>query len=186
MRLFVAIDVDDEARAAIVREQKRLGKLLSDAQPRWVRPEQLHLTLAFIGETDRARLTPIVDVMGRDFACGPFRLVFGGLGVFPPHGAPRVLWIGVVEGESGAVELQEEVARRLGSVGVASDERPFRPHLTLGRWRDGRAFDRSRLAVVAPAPIPGWSVPAVTLYESRLSPSGAVHTPVARGRLVGG
>jgi 2'-5' RNA ligase len=186
MRLFVAIDMEDEARAAIVREQERLGRLLSRAGPRWVRPEQLHLTLAFIGEIDPARLTPIADALSRDHARAPFQLVFGGLGVFPAHGAPRVLWIGVAEGESSVVELQEEVARRLGGVGVTSEERPFRPHLTLGRWRDGRGFDRSRLVAAAPAPIPGGTVEAVTLYESRLSPSGAAHVPVARGRLVGG
>jgi 2'-5' RNA ligase len=186
MRLFVAIDVEDEARDAIVREQKRLGQLLSRAQPRWALPEQIHLTLTFIGEIDSARLTPIVDAMSRDFARAPFRLVFGGLGVFPAHGAPRVLWIGVSEGEGRVVELQEDVARRLAAVGVTSDERPFRPHLTLGRWRDGRPSDRSRVAAAAPAPISGGSVEAVTLYESRLSPSGATHIPVARGRLVGG
>jgi 2'-5' RNA ligase len=185
MRLFVAIDLDDEVRAAIAEEQKRLRRILADGQPRWVPPEQLHLTLVFIGETDDALLAAIVDAMGRDIPQSPFRLTFGDLGVFPPDGAPRVLWMGVVEGARAVVDLQHEIVRRLECTGVVFDRRLFQPHLTLARWRYGRRSDRSRVAGAPASIVPAVRVEAVTLYHSRVSSSGAAHSALVSGRLRG-
>ena len=185
MRLFVAIDLDDDARSAIAAEQKRLAEALAQGSSlKWVRPEQLHLTLAFLGELDEARATAVIDRMDADIVeVDPFPIVFAGFGVFPPHGAPRVLWIGVAAGALDVIDVQRHVARRLSRVGVALDARPFHPHLTLARWRDRRLTDRRRVAAAdGGADVARVEVSGVTLYQSRVSSSGPVHTAIVRAR----
>jgi 2'-5' RNA ligase len=158
----------------------------SDASLRFVGPQQLHMTLVFIGEVDTTRAAHIVELMRPTLPLKRFQLVFGGIGTFPARGAPRVLWLGTLQGGQEAGEVHAAVARRLASAGVTADSRPFRPHLTLARWREGRGarsaasmiareFDRaSGDRVIARVP-----VEAVTLYESRPSSKGPTYTALA-------
>ena len=183
MRLFIAIDLDSPARAAVVDLQRRLRRSLAPASLKWVRPEQLHVTLVFIGEIDDLRMPAIAEATGADIQLPPFRLGFGNPGVFPPAGAPHVLWVGVAEGAHAVVDLQRRMAQRIEGVGVASSERVFQPHLTLARWPNGRPSDRQRVAAGGAAAIPSVLVEAVTLYQSRLSSSGAVHLALATAQL---
>ena len=114
--------------------------------------------------------------------CAPFELVFGGAGAFPPSGPQRVLGLGVTRGVDEARVLQRVVSDRLEGAGVQLEARPFSPHLAFGRWRDRgprvRRTDLSTAASVARVPVDG-----VTLYESRLSPAGPEHRPLALARL---
>jgi 2'-5' RNA ligase len=186
MRLFAALDLTDEARGLIAAEQKRIAGALEGADRsalRFVRPEHIHLTLVFVGEVDEPRGVSIVEAMRADIAQRPFRLVFSGLGAFPPHGAPRVLWLGVSDGAQHAVELQQRVARRLEGVGVGPEGRPFRPHLTLARWRERGPADRRVTAPAHSAEVAKVDVEAVTLFQSRLSSSGPAYTALAHARL---
>ena len=188
MRLFVAIDLNDDARGAIAAEQKRLAEALGHGSSlKWVRPEQLHLTLAFLGEVDEPRAAAVIDVMRADLPeIAPFPIVFAGLGVFPPSGAPRVLWLGVAAGAHDVVDVQRHVDQRLSQVGIALDARSFHPHLTLARWRDRRPTDRRVVAAAdGRATVACAAVSAVTLYQSRLSSSGPIHTAITRARLTG-
>ncbi len=123
MRLFAAVDLSDDARRAIAAEQQRVATALGAVARslRFVRAGHMHLTLAFIGEIAEARASPIIEVMSGDFAQAQFQLVFGGVGTFPPRGAPRVLWLGVVQGAQEITELGALVARRLEAVGVAAE-----------------------------------------------------------------
>jgi 2'-5' RNA ligase len=185
MRLFTAVELTDDARAAIASEQQELATVLGAAARslRFVRAGQMHLTLVFIGEIADARAGLIVEVMSADIAQAPFQVVFGGIGTFPGDGAPRVLWLGVVRGGPELVELAAIVARRLAAVGVAVDPRAFRPHLTLARWRERSRAGRPRLAESADA-VARVDVGAVTLYRSRLSAAGPSYTALARARLI--
>jgi 2'-5' RNA ligase len=183
MRLFVAIDLPDDTRGAIAREQERLARLLDRSDLRWVPPEQIHLTLAFIGQSPEERLPFIAEAVSEDIQQPPFLLVFGGYGMFPPNGAPRVLWIGVEEGAREVLDLQHEVVRRLERAGVAREDRVFRPHLTLARWRRPRRSDRSRVTSTTMKSIPASTVEGITLYESRMSRSGATHFVLTKARL---
>ena len=187
MRLFVAIDLDDDARAAIVAEQNRLKRALTGVDPssaRWVGPEGMHLTLAFLGEVDDARGAAIVDAMQADVDAAPFRMAFAGLGVFPPRGAPSVLWVGVTTGLREVMSVQQLVAGRLARIGVELEKRPYHPHLTLARWRGARHGDRRRvMAADLGAEVAQVDVAAVTLHQSRLSSSGSRYTTLARAEL---
>ena len=184
MRLFTAIALTDAARAAIAAEQKRVVEALDreSGRLRLVRPEQMHLTLVFIGEVDEGRAAAIAAVMAGDIPIAPFRIGLGGVGAFPPRGAPRVLYMDVVDGADAAIELHRLVSDRLAQVDVPREQRKFRPHLTLGRWRDGRPSDRPRSSTRAE--IAAVDAASVTLFQSRLSPAGPAYTQVAAARLV--
>jgi 2'-5' RNA ligase len=189
MRLFIALDLDDGARTAIAAEQKRLAAALRESSRssiRWVRPEQMHLTLVFLGEVDEVRAAAIAVEIRQDVPQATFELVFEGAGVFPPRGAPTVLWVGTSSGADEAIALQREMARRVALHGVPLETRPFRPHLTLGRWRASRSADRERVLTAAPRRIAALHVDHATLYQSRLSPAGPSYTALARANLSAG
>jgi 2'-5' RNA ligase len=198
MRLFVAIELTEAARSAIAAEQQRIAQTIGSDAPRFVRPEQMHLTLAFIGDTTDDRAASIVAAAAADIPRPPFCLGFGGPGVFPPHGAPRVLWLGVVGGGPDVIELQAVVALRLQTAGVLLEDRRFHPHLTLARWRSpstrsmGRAargkgghgsFNMLHDDQATPKVVASMDVVRVTLFQSRLSPAGSIHTALAHGHL---
>lgn len=184
MRLFTAIDLALEARAAIAGEQQGIVAALADAARslRLVRAEHMHLTLVFIGEVADVSGGAIVEAMARPIPLPPFELVFGGVGVFPSRGAPRVLWLGVLDGAREAIEVHAHVAGRLLAAGVPLADRPFRPHLTLARWRDSRPSTRPRFTESASA-VARTRVEAVTLYQSRVSSAGPSYTALAHAPL---
>lgn len=189
MRLFIAVDLDDRARAAIAAEQNRIAAAVSDARTsvRWVQPNHMHLTLMFLGELAEMQASAVADAVGRPVDAAPFHMTLQGLGVFPSDGAPRAVWIGVTEGATALVELHREIARRLEAVGAALDSRPFQPHLTLGRWRRSRPSERRRaLAASRPDVVARVEVSGATLYHSRLSSAGPTYTALARATLSGG
>lgn len=185
MRLFVAVDLNEEARAAIAAEQHRVMAGLGDASRslRWVGPARLHLTLVFIGEADELQGARIVDAMSGPIDLPSFRLSFGGIGIFPSRGNPRALFVGVVDGLAEAVELQRRVVERLQGVGVSPEAGPFRPHLTLARWRHGRASGRRLVAPGRSGIVAVVDVTETMLYQSQLSPTGPSYTPLARASL---
>jgi 2'-5' RNA ligase len=183
MRLFTAIELDDEARNAVAREQQRVRGEFGDAARSWrfVRPDHLHLTLVFAGEIADRPAAAIVEAMGHDISQSPFEMALGGTGTFPSHGRPQVLWLGVQSGVSACVALHGVVAGRLSHAGVVVDPRPFRPHLTLARSRDRRS---GRLRLPDDCGIIGrLRVDHVTLFQSRLTSAGPTYTALARAHL---
>ena len=185
MRLFVALDLDDDARRAIAALQQRIAKALgADRSIKTVDPAHMHLTLAFLGEIADCDVPGIVDTISINIDLRRFAAVFQGLGVFPPRGAPRVLWLGVGDGSAEIVEVQRVVVRRLEGLGIALERRPFHPHLTLARWRTSRPADRPRvLSADSRGAVARVNVDHVTLYQSRLSPAGPAYTALTRANL---
>jgi 2'-5' RNA ligase len=183
MRLFVAVELPDETKRAIAAEQKRIAAALGSARDslKLVKPEQIHLTLLFLGEVQEARVQPVIDAMNIAVDLPVFDIAFGGAGVFPTRGVPRVLWVGVTEGAAPLSILQSEIARRIRALGIAFDDRPFQPHLTVGRWRESRG--RARGALPEVAEISNLQVTLATLYQSRLSSSGPAYTALAHATL---
>jgi len=169
-------------------EQKRMAAAIGrgDSSLRWVKPEHAHLTLVFIGNVEDARVPAVVEAAGREIEAPAFDVVFQGAGVFPPRGAPRVLWIGVDAGARELIALQQTVASRVSSLGLPLEDRAFHPHLTLARWRESRPADRGRALDAAPRAIVARArVDGATLYQSRLSPSGPSYIALARATLTG-
>jgi 2'-5' RNA ligase len=185
MRLFVAVELDDATREAVREEQRLASKELGrKSSLRLIDPQQVHLTLVFLGEVSATLLDPLTDLMKQPIVgTAPFRIGIGGLGVFPPHGSPRVLWLGLTEGARQMIDLHREVSARVAVLRIPLEERTFRPHLTIGRWRHARPSDRPRLDHDTPAREAEMTVDRVTLFESRLSSQGASHFPLAHAQL---
>lgn len=179
MRLFFAIALSDDVRAAVARVedglQQRLAGSGSNRAVKWVERENLHITLRFLGEVDEARARALLDALAAPLAGKPFSLVAGGAGAFPPAGAPRVVWVGVRDGADAARHVFDALEQRLAPLAFESDGRAYTPHLTLGRVRDidpRRGRDLRGWLNDVPEAIGTETVAAVTLYQSRLSPKG--------------
>jgi 2'-5' RNA ligase len=187
VRLFIATDLDDAAREAIAALQWQLKRrAASGSSLKWTKPEQWHVTLAFIGEADEMLSSKLIVATQKRPAQPPFDVTFDRVGMFPPRGAPRVLWLGVGEGADAMTALQGEIASRVEALGIALERRTFHPHLTLARWHDGRPSDRRALDDVGDiGKIARVHIDHATLYRSQLSSSGAIYTPMARVTLSG-
>ena len=187
MRLFIGVELDDHVRraAAGVAEQlrSRFERSRTEATARWVEPENLHVTLWFIGEAKDDRAVEIQRVLNRAFAAVPFDLHVKGGGAFPPSGAPRVLWLGITEGTVPTVQIYEELKDRLASIGLEAEKRPYSPHVTIARVKHvGRASVRSVRETLSAltADCGSCRVSAVTLFRSHLSPKGSRYEPLLR------
>jgi RNA 2',3'-cyclic 3'-phosphodiesterase len=182
VRLFLAVDLSDEVRARASASIDRLRESMARHQaPRvgWVTAERLHITLEFIGDVPDAVASDVVRCLEPPIPLAPFEVVFGGLGVFPPGGRPRVVWIGVDRGAQELQCLRDEAVRRLDGVDYRREPRSLSPHLTLGRFREpGRPSDREVLASTRLPEIGACTVDRLTTYRSRLSPKGPTYTAV--------
>src|SRR5712692_9740696 len=131
MRLFVALEIPSTVR-------KNLAELLQSLrvvspQTRWVRPENLHVTLKFIGEVPEARLGAIRSALAGVGSDQPVTLDFRGLGFFPNEKHPRVFWAGI-EASPNLKILAAEIDKGTEKLGIPREQRPFSPHLTLARF----------------------------------------------------
>ncbi len=133
MRLFVAVDVPDETRKALTAVVTQLQHKCPSA--RWVRPEAMHITLKFIGNTGAEHLPAIRDALAKLKSAEPIEMHFRGLGFFPSEKRPRVFWCGV-EASRNASEIASEMDRALTVFGIEPESRPFTPHLTLARFKE--------------------------------------------------
>ena len=190
MRLFVAIEISAAVVATaldvIVRLQRTVTKLAPHSRITWVTAERLHITLRFIGQVDESK----ADAIRAALAAMPreecFDLTIGGVGTFPPKGTPRVISAGVTAGRNELVALEQLVSRQLLTLGVAPEERPFNPHLTLARVRDAAGLRAGTLIEGLRDFVLGTTkVDAITLFESRLSPKGPTYVPLQRTALRG-
>lgn len=185
MRLFVAIDIEPHVRVRIKQIQNRLAQTLdlSDKQVKWVHPEQIHLTLKFLGDVKDKLLTQVCDVVKRtasEFECFDFEV--RGLGAF---GRPaRVVWAGM-SACPPMMQLQTELESRFAELGWDPESRPFAGHLTLCRVKNVSA---GRVLADAVEPyqdetLGQVSVTEIVLYQSQLTSAGPCYTAVCRAAL---
>jgi 2'-5' RNA ligase len=144
-----------------------------------VRPEQLHLTLRFLGDVEDAGCDALVKSMNQVTDEPPFTFSLAGLGAFPDQKRPRVVWTGVAEGKAQVMSLAARVESAVVAAGLPPEDRPFSPHLTLGRVREPGDFKALWQAAGA-APFVGKPVHAVDvrLVWSTLTPTGPVYRDV--------
>lgn len=191
MRLFVALEIPPPLRDELDRRTKALRGGFPKA--RWVRSEAMHLTLAFLGDTDPERLPDLhrsLEEAGASIA--PFALRLGGLGAFPASGKARVVWTSL-EGDAAASSealrtLQTAVARAVSqATGGEGEARRFHPHLTLARCKPPwpRGAVRRLVESFGDAPAETFEVTETVLLESELHPSGARYRVVRSYRLGG-
>jgi len=182
IRSFLAFSLPPEIRDVVGRV---LGDLSGSSRDvKWVRPGSVHLTVVFLGDVDEASLPPVKQAAAdvcRGFA--PFRLRVNGTGFFPNPRRPRVIWLGLDGDVQPMGRFRDALQEALAPLGFAPERRPFRPHLTLGRFRKGGFPDDRLNAALEPhrnAAGPECALPELVLFRSDLRPTGAVYTALER------
>ncbi len=184
VRLFVALELSDRQKTEVGDFQEMAKKYLQGV--RWVKPENIHLTLKFLGETEEKKVEVIKEAI--DYACTgfrPFSISYGGAGVFPNERKARVLWVGPKEGLESLGDLAGNLEEKMAAVGYKKEKRSFHPHLTIGRLRnplpensikkflsEGTGFVTSSLII-----------DRVVLFESNLTRSGPIYKPLYKKEL---
>ena len=174
-RSFIAIPLDTALKQRMVQLQRELRSAYPDLKP--ATPDNLHLTLHFLGERSQDELAEIGRIMlsvGEKKA--NFNVSLEGLGAFPNPRRPRVLWIGLSPPEE-IVALYHLLRDRMESAGLHPEQRPFRPHLTLGRFKNPKqkAISLGHFLTYKCGKL---QVDKLVLYSSRLAAGGAIHTPL--------
>ncbi|MEJ2744276.1 MAG: RNA 2',3'-cyclic phosphodiesterase [bacterium] len=177
IRTFIAIELGDKEKKCLGLIQNKLKRELPPV--RWVKPATLHLTLKFLGYVEEDRIPKIVECMNSaSRGCNPFRMRLSSIGAFPNTRNPRTIWMGIRE-ESGALKkIAAELERLLSQIGIEPEERPFSPHLTLGRVKergDGNVFD-GVLSVFKDQEAGEVRVDRISLMRSDLTPQGPIYS----------
>ncbi len=180
VRLFVAVNLSAEIRQRLAAAQEHLRRARSDVS--WVRVDNLHLTLKFLGETAEERLSPIrqaLAAIGREHAA--FRFEVAGIGSFGGR-VPRVVWVGVKEGAEPLTALAGHVEAALADLGFPRERRGFTAHLTLGRVRSPKNVEGLAAGIreIQEEHFGTAPVEAFELIQSELRPSGSVYTVLER------
>lgn len=175
-RLFVGLALPDGVRAELAGYLERCAA--AAPEQRWAPPANLHLTLHFLGWVEAGPMAGVAAELTK-VRRSPFGLQIGRLGRFGTAARPRVLWIDVVAGREALGSLAAEVAVACRRAGVAGDERPYSPHLTLCRVRRGTRLPD----LPGPPPLPPWEVRSFVLFQSRPGRGGSVYLPLREYRL---
>ncbi len=191
LRTFIAIELDQELRQKLADVQSRLRREVPPQAVRWVRPEAIHLTLKFLGDTSQDQVEQVKEALDRAAReVSPFEFTVGGVGCFPNTRRPRVVWIGLHEPTGALRRLRDAVEAQVAPLGFPSEKRPFGPHLTLGRvHRRASSSDVRALGEIIAASTVGdideMRVGEVCYIKSDLRPGGAVYTALSRASLGG-
>ncbi len=185
LRTFIAVDVDAFTRDRLVGLQERLANDGADA--RWVGRDNLHVTLLFLGEIDSREVPAVCRIVADVSATHPaFGMTLAGAGAFPTPRRPRTLIVHVTDGERELIALHDALEAPLLDHGCYRREnRPFKPHLTIGRVR-GRADDARLTAAIRK--FEAWQggetrVQEVLVFSSQLRPDGPEYTILSRAPL---
>jgi 2'-5' RNA ligase len=178
VRAFLALPVDEACRRHLAGIVEGLRPRLAGV--RWVAPDAMHLTLRFLGASPPealARLEPPLEAAAA--RCPSARVPLTGTGIFPERGPPRVIWVGLVL-NTELLALQRACEEAAVLAGFPREVRPFRPHLTLGRFKEARRAPE--LGALAPGET---DLDRLVLFRSELGAGGAVHTPLRTWPLAG-
>jgi 2'-5' RNA ligase len=180
MRCFVAVALPPEVRGHLVRVQDILRR--SDPDVKWVEAENLHLSLKFLGDVDDEPLARLKGMLSIEALRWPrLRLTYAGIGTFPEHGTPRVLWAGCSGDLERLAGLAGAVERAAETVGVPREHRPFVAHLTIGRVRSDRNLKRLKAALENQREVPLGSddVAGFVLMKSTVTNKGPIYEELA-------
>jgi len=180
MRVFIAIGLSREAREELRALQSSLKKAGADVK--WADPENIHLTLRFLGDCGRQSIPSVKSALSDAVSVfGQFYIGLEGIGAFPGLSSPEVIWAGVGEGARESGVLRDSISSRLAELGIPDEERKFSPHITVGRVRSGRNIGLLTKAIgdLRFRASTKTLVDRISLLNSRLSPEGPIYTPLA-------
>lgn len=189
LRAFIAIEIPEEIKKQITSQMAGLRQILGRSV-RWVNPEKIHLTLKFLGDISPANIDFLSNALKtelRQFL--PFELSADNLGAFPSLRRPRIIWIGLST-PADLTRLHHQLETVTARLGYTSDNKPFSPHLTIGRIREQLSSDetqtlRSALENSRVGPLGKFGVQSVHIFQSELKPGGPVYTCLSTAVLGG-
>ena len=177
VRTFIAIKLTPEIISNISRVQEELKR--TSAQVKWVKPENIHLTLKFLGhvtpeELEKVKITT-KETLG-PFA--PFEMGVASLGAFPKIKYPRVIWVGIDGGREELKRIAFSIEENLSKIGFAKEKRPFSPHLTLGRVKSSKGRERliEAFTKLKASNLGNMRVTQISVMKSELKPQGPIYT----------
>ncbi len=188
IRAFIAINISPEIVQRLKAISKDLQASLKGVPVRWVPVENIHITLKFLGDVSESNLDLLKEMIESETARhAQLEISAGELGAFPSIRRPRVLWVNV-QAPPELITLQRAIDIETARLGYDREDRPFSPHLTLGRVsRNATSGDAHRISEVLEAYMLGYigaaRIREVVLYRSDLYPSGAVYTSIFAGKL---
>ena len=176
MRTFIAIALPQEIRDYLACIQAELKKCQADVK--WVQPENIHLTLKFLGERDEKKIEKIKEILQesvREKACFAVRLC--NIGAFPKIDFPRVIWLGLDKGEKETKEIAYALEEKIAKLGIPKEDKPFSSHITIARIRspanrESLVQELKRVPKLKDLEFP---VTKITLYKSTLTPKGPIY-----------
>ena len=188
IRSFIAIELSEKVKRGLVKLRNELGRT-EHSFVKWVEPEGIHLTLKFLGNIPFKQVAGIT-CLRKEAAQGilPFHLEVSDLGAFPNLKQPRVLWVGIGGEIDTLLQLQQNIDSVLAPFGFAKEERPFMPHLTLARIRQGaslvekKSFGELAASINFETRYP-LDVKCISLMRSQLTPGGAIYTHLSTVKL---
>ena len=186
IRSFLAIELPKLILKKIEEVQRDLRSTRADV--RWVNPEKIHLTLKFFGNIEESRIDPIFKSIEEPIRnTPPYSIEVKGVGAFPQLRNPRVIWIGLVNGKEILTSFQKQIETQLEKIGFQTENRPFHPHLTLGRMKSSRGKEEmvGRMEKHREEEFGDFQVERVILFKSDLKPSGPVYTLLREMKLGG-
>lgn len=187
IRAFIAAEINDAIRAELADVQSVLEK--ANGHVSWVRPQNIHCTLVFLGDIFQPAVDSAAGALAKAAAGNkPFELEIRGLGYFGSARSPRIIWSGIAGAVTPLVKLQDDLVAAGLAAGLQPDEKPFKPHLTIGRVRSSRnapalvrALEENKNKSFGKL-----SVQRIVLMQSRLTANGPEYTLLQSAALGGG
>lgn len=180
MRTFIAIELPQKIITALASIQQQLKNTQADVK--WVKPENIHLTLKFLGETDEKKIEKIIQVVEDTVKENKiFSIRLSILGAFPKINFPRVIWVGIDKGDQEAKDIALVLEEKLEKIGVPKEKRLFSSHITIGRVRSGLQREKlvKELNILQEKGLleEGLEFLAkkITLFKSTLTPKGPIY-----------
>ncbi len=189
IRAFIAIDLSKDIQRRLEEVVGDFKTKLTDIPVRWVAAENIHLTLKFLGDVSLTNLNLLTDMLQTEISTHhQFDITVGGSGAFPNLRQPRIIWVGV-EAPAELAAIQNGIEAATGRLGYAREERPFSPHLTLGRVsRNATSQEVKAISGILEKNRVGFlgatCVEQVYLYRSDLHPTGAVYSQIYSASLI--
>lgn len=184
-RIFVAVDISDKARRKTAAYIESLRREFPNLRVGWEKPEKLHLTMKFLGDTDENQLEKLKRIAQNIAGEIPkFNLRIAETGVFPSPRNARVLWIDVKDEKGSLAEINRILEAEGERIGFPRETRNFKPHLTIARLKEPRKSveltERHLRNEIEPAE---FEVAEIVIYESRLQPAGSIYQKLTTVRL---
>lgn len=181
IRAFIAIELPPEIHRRLADIQRRFIPLFAKSRVTWVKPENIHLTLKFLGNIQLSMVEIIEKACHNLQAHSVFLLSLQSLRYFPNAKNPKVFWCGY-ETSDELLQLQLQLENDLIPLGFPKESRRFSPHLTLARFKEFHPHDREALASASEFNLAGMThmVGALTLFQSRLTPNGSIYSPLKK------